>query len=126
MQAIIARLSANSFMEKGWSITLVTAIIGFGVNAKNAALIAIAGLPALLFWALDGYYLSLERAYRTQYAGVLEETDTASLSLSLSDQTSRFKMWGRALRAAPVAILHGVLFLAAIIAATLISRQGAN
>jgi hypothetical protein len=69
LQAIVQRLAGNSFLIKGWTITLVSAILGFALKdpATTASLAWFGVLPTLVFWGLDGYYLAIERAIRVQY-----------------------------------------------------------
>jgi hypothetical protein len=68
LQAIIQRLAGNSFLIKGWALTLVSAILGFAVKDSTSARLAwLALLPALVFWGLDGYYLALEHRFRNIY-----------------------------------------------------------
>jgi MTH538 TIR-like domain (DUF1863) len=50
----------SSFLFKGWAITIAAALSAFAeVNTKRA-LLAIALVMTVLFWALDGYCLWLE------------------------------------------------------------------
>lgn len=74
IQAIVARLAANSFQMKAWNVALTSAVIGFAV-AKDATpkLAVLAVIPSLAFWALDAYYLGLERLYRVLYATAIKE-----------------------------------------------------
>lgn len=67
IQAIITRMAQNSFALKGWSVTIVAGILALGVAAGNTRIIWLAVLPALAFWALDGYYLRQERLFRKLY-----------------------------------------------------------
>jgi hypothetical protein len=80
LQAIIQRLAGNSFLIKGWAVTLVSAILGFALKdpATTAPLAWFAIVPTLVFWGLDDYYLAVERAVRVQY-------NNASLALNASD-----------------------------------------
>lgn len=67
IQAVINRLASNSFLLRGWSITLVTAlvaIIGYGSNSTQYLIVYV---PIIVFWLLDGYFLSRERRYRALY-----------------------------------------------------------
>jgi hypothetical protein len=64
LQAAITRMGSNSFLVKGWSVTLGTAVLGFSVKESNWALALIAVFPAGVFWALDAYYLALETLFR--------------------------------------------------------------
>jgi hypothetical protein len=64
VQAVIARLAGNSFLVKGWALTLATALLGFGVTSEESGL-AIASIPpTVLFWGLDMYFLRTERLFR--------------------------------------------------------------
>ncbi|MGW4579031.1 hypothetical protein ACWELP_10070 [Rhodococcus aetherivorans] len=74
VQAIITRLANSSFLLKGWSLTLVSALIGFAVAHDHVVLAAITVLPALVFWLLDTYYLRQERAFRNIYDAVAAGT----------------------------------------------------
>jgi hypothetical protein len=64
LQAAITRMGSNSFLVKGWSVTLGTAVLGFSVKESNWAMALIAVFPAGVFWVLDAYYLALETLFR--------------------------------------------------------------
>jgi len=69
IQDIIKRMAFNSFLIKGWAITLVVVTLllkGGGFQAF------IAFIPLLVFWYLDAYFLWLERLYRRLYDWVRE------------------------------------------------------
>jgi hypothetical protein len=61
LQAVIARMGANSFTLKGWSVTLVSAILA--LSNKEPRVVMLAFIPVLIFWGLDAYYLALERGF---------------------------------------------------------------
>ena len=63
IQAAIARMANNSFLFKGWAITIATALGGFAAVDTHPALLTIAIVTTSLFWGLDGYYLWLERGF---------------------------------------------------------------
>jgi hypothetical protein len=68
IQDIIKRMAFNSFMIKGWAITLVVvALLLKGVKYQ----IWIAFIPLLVFWFLDAYFLWQERMYRKLYEWVI-------------------------------------------------------
>jgi len=72
IQAIIARMAANSFALKSLAVTLcagVIALIGAVPNPSKIYLIAAAG-PVLVFGWLDASYLRFERLYRKLYDDV--------------------------------------------------------
>jgi hypothetical protein len=67
IQAVVGRLAGNSFLIKGWAITLAGVFFGFAV--KDLAWdLALAGfLPTLAFWIVDAYFLRSERLFRALY-----------------------------------------------------------
>ncbi len=68
IQNIINRMAFNSFLIKGWAITLV---IGTLLLKGNKYQILIAFVPIIVFWILDGYFLWQERMYRKLYEWVI-------------------------------------------------------
>ncbi len=73
IQNIITRMSTNSFMLKGWSVTLVAGTFVLSNVESNNLFFLIAYVPIILFWFLDSYYLQLERKYREFYNEILEK-----------------------------------------------------
>jgi len=61
VQEVIDRMGTNSFLVKGWVITLIVATL---LLRGNSYQYYIAFLPWFMFWYLDGYFLRLERLYR--------------------------------------------------------------
>lgn len=70
IQAVITRLANNSFLVRGWTMTVAGAFFAL-VASKPAPWTAAAGLvPILAFWLLDGYFLWQERLFRCLYDAV--------------------------------------------------------
>ena len=67
IQSVIERMSNNSFLIKGWSITLASAIFVVAIQAQDKASALWTLFPAVIFWFLDGYYLWHERLLRSLY-----------------------------------------------------------
>ena len=63
IQAAIARMATNSFLFKGWAITIAAGLAAFAAVNTEAALLSIALVVTAMFWSLDGYYLWLERGF---------------------------------------------------------------
>ena len=82
VQGVITRMAGNSFMLKGWAVTLAAAI--FALSAKDAekSYFIVAYIPIIVFWLLDSYYLQQERLYRSLYDKV-RETDESQIDFSL-------------------------------------------
>lgn len=63
LQAIITRHNTNSFMLKGWTITLLSALLALSGAIKEPNITLIALMPIIIFWCLDAFYLSNERCF---------------------------------------------------------------
>ena len=77
IQGTVNRLSTNSFLLKGWSVVLVSALFALASADFNLYFIYLAWFPAIAFWILDGYFLWQERLFRRLYDHVrsLDEHD---------------------------------------------------
>jgi len=69
IQDIIKRMAFNSFMIKGWTITLVAVTL---LLRGSKYQVFIAYIPLLVFWFLDACFLWQERLYRRLYRWVVE------------------------------------------------------
>jgi len=63
-------MAGNLFYLKGWAITLIAALFALSAKDSNSAYIIIAFFPVVIFWLLDGYFLSQERLFRALYNDV--------------------------------------------------------
>ncbi len=77
-QAVINRLGSNSFLLKGWSMTIiVTATVLIArYDLQHPCLILSLIIPILGFWILDGYFLWQERLFRKIYDEIRCQSDT--------------------------------------------------
>ena len=76
VQAIITRMNANSFQIKGWSVTILSALLAVYASTKNELFILISLVPTIIFWLLDSYYLMQERKFRGLYKDITGITNT--------------------------------------------------
>jgi len=96
VQDIIKRMAFNSFMIKGWAITLVVVTLLLkGADYQ----VWIAFIPLLVFWFLDAYFLWHERMYRKLYDWVINnrlKTDKYLLDMNAyrfkDEVQSRFRI----------------------------------
>lgn len=81
LQAVITRMANNSFLVKGWCITLVSALLA--LSAKEVPnMVYVAALPVLMFWWLDAFFLRQERLFRELFDHVRENgKDEADFSM---------------------------------------------
>src|SRR5712692_9978631 len=82
VQSVVSRMAGNSFLLKGWSVTLAAALFALSAKDANPRLIAIAYYPILVFWLLDGYFLSQERLFRALYDKV-RKTPESEIDFSM-------------------------------------------
>ncbi|HEX3557073.1 MAG TPA: hypothetical protein VIA62_27935 [Thermoanaerobaculia bacterium] len=64
LQAAITRMASNSFLLKGWNVTLVAALLGVAAREGKPEMALVALVPVSALWGLDAYYLALERRFR--------------------------------------------------------------
>jgi hypothetical protein len=94
IQGVITRMANNSFLLKGWLITLIAVMLALskdslvGQNATYLSLVAI--LPVLVFWYLDAFFLHRERCFRKLYEWVIVHRETSDEFLYSLDYR-RFK-----------------------------------
>lgn len=79
IQAIITRLNSNSFMIKGWCITITSALLALSASSKNTAIIVVAYIPIIVFWLLDSFYLHTERKFRGLYKEAIKTPSQVGL-----------------------------------------------
>lgn len=75
LQLTITRMNVNSFLLKGWTITLVAALFALAAKDANSNYVMIAYVVIPSFWVLDGYFLSIERRYRDLYNEVAKKNE---------------------------------------------------
>jgi hypothetical protein len=109
LQQVIARMANNSFLVKGWSITLISALLAFATKDKMAAMAWIAFLPLISFWLLDGFFLYQERLFRALY--INNSKPPLNFPSDLSFDTSKIEgvSWVDAIFSTSLIIFHGLL-----------------
>jgi hypothetical protein len=108
VQGVINRLAGNSFSLKGWSVTLVSALLALAVNTASASLVAVALLPALTFWGLDGYFLAQERLFRGLYARLINPEDEVP-AYSMTTAKLTLESWMEAVFSSTLDFFHGAV-----------------
>lgn len=82
---IVDRLSTNSFLLKGWSVVLVSALFALAAKDAKLAVVYLSYFPAFAFWGLDGYFLWQERLFRQLYDQVrAKPEDSVDFSMDTS------------------------------------------
>lgn len=82
VQGIIHRMSANSASCKTWCITVVSALLVLIADKGKPQFVVVAVIPVLLFFILDAYYLSLEKAFRNAHNSFINKLHNGTLVIS--------------------------------------------
>lgn len=108
IQACITRMANNSFLLKGWAVSIIAVILALADKALEPALLsAVVLIPLISFWYLDAFFLRTERMYREMYKWVIEKRAAGDNSLlydlnphRFADavETTRKTMWSLTLR----------------------------
>lgn len=125
IQAVIARHAGTAFLVRGWALTIVAAIFAILATRFEPWLAAVALVPLLSFWALDGFFLWQERLFRMLYDDVRKPTSTVEpMSMNIGPYVTD-TTWFGAIRSktlllfyAPLVALDVVVVIAAAVMAT--------
>ena len=116
IQLTITRMGANSFLLKGWTVTIVAAIFALTDKSRDSRFIYVVLLPTIVFWVLDGYYLSIERLFRKLYDAVANDKDNVPrYSMDYSAFSKDDKTWLRATFAKSELLFYVPVMLLSII-----------
>lgn len=129
IQDVVDRHARNSFMLKGWSVTLVAAVFLLAVRGAQPPLAMIAGLlPAITFWGLDAFYLRQERMYRALYDAVRKAAPNSSdrFCLDARPYTSAAPSWWVTLFTPSIFSFHITLIAVVIGALAFFSVRAAH
>lgn len=115
IQAAIARMASNSFLFKGWAITIAAGLSAFAAFNTRTALLAIALISTTMFWGLDGYYLWLERGFVELHKRVAAMSEDAIDFSMAIDKTCAFGRWVKTLFRYHLLLFYGTIIAIEII-----------
>ena len=72
IQNTISRLNTNSFIIKGWVITVTSGLVAFASSTNNFYTYIITLIPITSFWILDTSFLQQERKFRKLYDEIVK------------------------------------------------------
>ncbi|MFJ7724598.1 hypothetical protein ACIQXV_00405 [Neobacillus sp. NPDC097160] len=85
IQGVINRMGQNSFLLKGWAVTLVAGLFVFAnTQDMDYRYISIALIPTIFFWLLDGYFLWQEKLFRKLYDHVRKKGEGVVIDFSMN------------------------------------------
>src|SRR5262245_15467040 len=122
IQKAIDRMAQNSFVLRGWSVTLATGMLAVAVAEEKRRFAILALLPALALWGLDAFYLRQERLFRGLHDNVclaFGSEDVTDFSMDTRN-IQNVRSWFKTLFAKVVIGLHGPLFIVILTVALLV------
>jgi hypothetical protein len=79
IQGIITRMANNSFLLKGWLVSLIAVVLALTNETIVATQLSyfnlILLLPVIVFWYLDAFFLHKETCYRKLYEWVIDNRE---------------------------------------------------
>ena len=91
IQNCITRMANNSFLLKGWLVSIIAVIIALSPEDYNKMMVLFTvTMVTLSFWYLDAFFLRTEKMYRKMYTWVLEERKNGSRELQYDLNPHRF------------------------------------
>ncbi len=74
IQDCIKRMASNSFLLKGWTISLIAVVLALSAKQVNPYFLCfIILVPLISFWYLDAFFLYTEKLYRKMYSSVIDK-----------------------------------------------------
>jgi len=115
IQTTINRMANNSFILKGWAITVVGGLLAFGFKDLDCRYISISLMVLLFFWILDGYYLYQEKLFRELYDHTRSKKD-GEIDFSMKTEPFEDKVsWSDCSFSTTLAVFYGGLLVVHLI-----------
>jgi len=123
IQAAISRMATNSFLFKGWAITIAAGLSAFGAANTKASLLTIALVSTVMFWALDAYYLWLERGFVDLHKKVAAKKE-ADIDFSMQiDKTCATCKWFKTCWRPHLFLFYGTLIVVDVVGIVVIRSK---
>lgn len=124
IQDAIKRMAGNSFLLRGWSITLIIATVSLANHTQNPIYLFISLMIVVVFWLLDSFYLWQERKFRCLYDEVrVKQESSIDFSMKLpgehSDHCNKCR-WIAAMHSPVFLIFYGLALLLLIVSLAVI------
>lgn len=94
IQNTINRMAGNSFLLKGWSITIVGGLLAFSLKEMSVDYVLVSLAVLFFFWILDSYFLTLERSYIRLYDHVRQKSENdVDFSMDTKNIENKSNWW---------------------------------
>lgn len=117
VQAAITRMASNSFVFKGWAISLASGLAAFAAIESTKPLLIIVLLSTGLFWAMDAYYLWLERGFVKRWVEIADAPASQPVDFNMRPvKDGGFCGWVAVFFRWHLLLFYGVIMLADVLA----------
>jgi hypothetical protein len=124
IQAVISRLGGNSFLIKGWALTLVSALFALAAKDVNVKVVYVSYLPIIVFWFLDSFYLKKERKFRKLFDVIrMMPPEKIDFSMDISPYSGDVQGQWRTMGAMTLAPFYGSLLLVALVVSVILNLK---
>lgn len=115
IQTTINRMANNSFLLKGWAITVVGGLLAFGFKDLDCRYIFVSLSVLVFFWILDGYYLHQEKLFRELYERTSKKKESEIDFLMKTEKCEKDEDWFDYIFSPTLRVFYGGLLLVHII-----------
>ncbi|EKN64749.1 hypothetical protein BABA_22713 [Neobacillus bataviensis LMG 21833] len=125
IQGVINRMGQNSFLLKGWAVTLVAGLFVFANTQEiDYRFISIALIPTIFFWFLDGYFLWQEKLFRKLYDHVRKKgaEEVVEFSMNVKPFEPEISSWIRICLSTTLSLFYFPILVIIIITMALVFK----
>jgi hypothetical protein len=123
VQAVISRMATSSFLFKGWAISIAAALSGFAAIDTRRGLLFIVLVSTLMFWALDGYYLWLERGFVRLYGTVAAKAESEIDFAMTIDKSDKWRTWFKTCWRPHLWLFYGAILAVDVVGILVVRRH---
>ena len=116
IQGVINRMANNSFLLKGWTVTIIVAVLALTkdtiVTNDLTYFSLILLIPLCVFWYLDAFFLHKEKCYRELYNWVIENrplTEEFKYNLDYSRFEDNVDSIGKIMFSSTIGVFYGII-----------------
>jgi hypothetical protein len=129
IQNVVTRMNTNSFLIKGWAITLVSALFALAAKDANMNFVLVSYVVIPVFWILDGFFIATERRYHYLYEDVTKKDENEidfDMDASKYDkkdiENNRDGRWSAGILSKTLCPFYGISIVITLIIMFLISK----
>ena len=120
IQGCINRMAQNSFMLKGWALTIFAGVTAFtkGENFSDPiTLVCTTIIPFVCFWIRDTFFLRTKKKYRKMYEDMLtkRKINNTEGQYELNPKTIKVDCFLKVMFSITMVFFYGIPLLASIV-----------